>query len=429
MSRQSNLLITQADATTVRLPSAIVLRAIAFWLSLCLIFVIPMEGALFVDGVGRLSRIVGILAGGVWLFAMIAAGTIRKPGAFHYAMGLFILWNALSVFWTINTDRTIERTKTYAQLGFMVMMFWDLYGSSRKIYLGLQAFVFGAFCVAIATIANYINSNAFYAGRFAAAGLHVDDLGVMVVLGIPIAWYLFLDQDATGVKRIELRCLNVLFVPIAVIAILLSGTRTAAVCAIPAFAYILVSLNRIHAAFRFWLSGVILLSVCVVGYVVPQASIDRMGTVSHEFTTGDLNGRVALWRQGWAAFSQRPLTGIGSYGFRTLIGNKPPFVAHNSAMSVLVELGLIGFSCFAFLGLLVLRAARNHPRGSRGLWLSMLAVLFLGVSALTWEHRKPFWLMTSLLTCSACLVKKSRAQESLSAVSPDGSGLSVGKVS
>jgi uncharacterized protein (DUF983 family) len=38
------------------------------------------------------------------------------------------------------------------------------------------------------------------------------------------------------------------------------------------------------------------------------------------------------------------------------------------------------------------------PRAERSLWTAMLAVWAIGVSTLSWEQRKPGWLMLALIT-------------------------------
>jgi O-antigen ligase len=78
-------------------------------------------------------------------------------------------------------------------------------------------------------------------------------------------------------------------------------------------------------------------------------------------------------------------------------------LAHNSFISVLVELGLIGFILFGtILGIATIKAW-SQPRWDSRFWLTVLAVWAIGASSLTYEYRKATWLFLSLLIASAAL--------------------------
>jgi O-antigen ligase len=74
------------------------------------------------------------------------------------------------------------------------------------------------------------------------------------------------------------------------------------------------------------------------------------------------------------------------------------YVAHNSFFSVLVETGLIGFLLYAGFLLVVAAFVWALPAPERGLWATVLFVWVLGASTLTWEHRKPSWLLPALIS-------------------------------
>src|SRR5690242_594568 len=86
-----------------RLPG---LRRIAFWLAVAFIFTIPWENGIQVGGVGRVSRLVGLITFVVWLAALLADRRMRAPGGLQKAYLYFLVWNGLTFFWSIDTDST-----------------------------------------------------------------------------------------------------------------------------------------------------------------------------------------------------------------------------------------------------------------------------------------------------------------------------------
>jgi O-antigen ligase len=103
-------------------------------------------------------------------------------------------------------------------------------------------------------------------------------------------------------------------------------------------------------------------------------------------------------------FSKQPLLGVGSGALKTatFLGG----VAHNTFLSVLAELGLIGFTLFVGMLAIVAYQAAKQPKWLSGLWLSILAVWCIGAFTLTWEYRKPTWLFLSLVVISADLFRR-----------------------
>ena len=78
-----------------------------------------------------------------------------------------------------------------------------------------------------------------------------------------------------------------------------------------------------------------------------------------------------------------------------------PLVAHNTFLSVLVELGVGGALLLAgLLGCLFYCASRMRYM-ERCLWIILLLTWAIGGSTLTWEYHKPTWLLFALLAAHA----------------------------
>jgi O-antigen ligase len=83
-------------------------------------------------------------------------------------------------------------------------------------------------------------------------------------------------------------------------------------------------------------------------------------------------------------------------------------VAHNSYLSVLVELGLIGFLLFTAILVLVARHTLGRSRWDSSFWLAILVTWSIAASTLTWEYRKPTWLFFGLLIASSAMLSPAR---------------------
>ncbi len=381
------------------------IRTHAFRLSLAFIFLIPWEGV-ELESLGAIAKYVGFLAAAFWLATILKSGQVRAPRAFQATVFVFAAWNALSVLWSGNPGDTAGRAMTWVQLFVLVFMLWDLYTTRAAVLAGLQAYVLGAYVSIGSALANYLSGAAFYShyDRFSSGDTNPDGFAFILALGMPVAWHLASSKVTSKLARV-MRVVNFSYVPAALLGISLSGTRTALIATIPAMAFGLISLIRLRRAARitvFLLMASTLL--LLLGQVQTMTSFQRFGTVVSELTEGDLNNRTKNWREGLDSFTEHPLMGVGSNRYRSV--NSLGKVAHNSYLSVLVELGLIGFALFGAILTIAVAQAVGQSGWERAFWLSLLAVWAIGASTLTWEHRKSTWLFLSLVVGSAALARE-----------------------
>ena len=379
------------------------MRTIAFWLSLGLVFTIPWEAVVEYPALGSVTRLIGFAVAAFWVLTVAVTDRIRKPAPFQLAVSLFVVWNAISVMWSANADRTTEHLVTWAQLLILTFIVWDLYTTRAALMAGLQMYILGAYVALGNTLVNFFSGRTFYYERFSAAGTNPDDLGSVLALGISVAWYLAASKRTQKWPQL-LKWVNYAYIPAALMGIALSGTRTALIAAIPGVVFGLTSLSRLRLSVRVAIFLLLILAVVNLLPLIPQASLQRLGTTGNELTSGDLNGRVHLWTQGLVSFVERPLLGIGSNMYRSV--NTEGKVAHNSFISVLVELGLIGLILFGIILAMVVIQAWHQPRWDRLFWLSILAAWAVAASTLTWEYRKPTWLFLSFVIASSALASQ-----------------------
>ncbi|HJW91855.1 MAG TPA: O-antigen ligase family protein [Anaerolineales bacterium] len=386
------------------------MRSVAFVLTLILIFIIPWEGVLNFPLLGNqisstISKFMGIGVAAFWVMTAIFTRRIRKLGAFHVVFLLFVIWNAVSIYWSKDPERTFAHALTWFQLFLFVLILWDLYTTKPALRAGLQAYVLGAYIAFASAIYNFLSGSAFYTyyDRFSSGDTNPDGFAFIMVLGIPAAWYLVSSESTSRWSRL-LKFVNYCYIPIAFLGIALSGTRTSLVASIPGIAFGLLSMTRLRISTRLAIMvslfvGIILL----LPFVQPLRSFQRLGTLTAELTQGDLNNRTNNWKEGLEAFKEYPIMGVGSNMYRSV--NTWGKVAHNSFLSVLVEVGLVGFVLFGFILTIAVSEAWGQPKWYALFWLTVLLVWAIGSFTLTWEYRKSTWVFLSLLISSAAIFK------------------------
>ncbi len=369
------------------------MRRITHGLAVLLIFMIPWEDSVSVAALGSLARIMGLFVAVFWVATTLIEGRFRKPGLFHVLVLLFFLWNFVSLFWSADTDSTIQRMKTYSQIFLLMLIFWDVFQKPESLMAGLQAYIFGAYVAITSTIYNYTQGDlaVAYQGRYSASGVNAVDLALILLLGLPIAMYLFFEAQQSK-KGILLKLIYLAYIPLAIFAVILTGSRTSLLAVIPFIIYF-IGTQQIKFDRKLMVFGIVFISLLALLPFIPQSVTTRLGTLGASIEAADLGGRVKLWGAAIIALSSHPFLGLGSGTMRSVIGT----VAHNTFVSVVAETGFIGFVLFFAILTLVFFQAMNIPNGKSGLWVTIFLMWVIGVSSLSWEFRKPTWLFLSFI--------------------------------
>ncbi|RIK42582.1 MAG: hypothetical protein DCC55_08350 [Chloroflexi bacterium] len=377
------------------------MRTLVFLLSLVLIFTIPWENSIVVGDLGSISRAIGLLVMGGWILAVAVTDKIRQIRPFHLLVALFVLWNVASVLWSVDIDGTLVRIGTYFQNALMVLIIWDIYTTPATLRAGLQIYVVGASVSIVGLVLNFLSLD--YAGyrRFSAANLDPNDLGMRLVIGIVIAWYLII--STTNYRRTWMLSLfNYIYVAIGIFAVILTASRTAFVGLLLASLYIVLSFSQFKFITRivsyFALIGILVILLSLV----PQSSWERLGETQASISQGNLTGRVDIWTEGLVLFAEHPILGVGSGAFRAAITlNQPP---HNVFISTLTETGMIGLFLFVMTLAASVYQIRFLPRLEARLWLFLFLTWVIGASTLNWEYKKHTWLILNLIVVASATV-------------------------
>jgi O-antigen ligase len=341
------------------------------------------------------SRVTGPLALGLALLAIVVSGRLRRWHSFHVAALLFVTWIGCGlVFFNNQWVEIPNKFWTFVQLFLVLWMIWEL-SVTRSRQLGLMAaYVLGASVSAVDTIMLF-RRQAEMMRRFAAGGVDNNDLAMMLALAIPMAWYL-----AMTYRQPLRRWACTAYLPVALFAIGLTGSRGGMLATIVALLIVPLTMTRLSPVRRgiaialLWISGVV-----AVTYV-PQTLMERLASTTTEVEGGRLGGRWKIWQAGLKAFAQKPIVGYGPSAFKRAIDPwllQKNQVAHNSFLSVLVESGLVGLLLFLMMFLAVAVAVLKLPPLERRVALVLLAALGTSMMPLSSEESKRVWFVLAAL--------------------------------
>jgi len=378
------------------------MRRLALWLSWLMIFVVPWEYLFEKGTLGTVGRVAGLVLAGVWVLSVFAAGRVRQPRVIHGLMIGFVLWCAASILWSLDPEMSRQQTETYVQLVLLALIVWDLYETPAHLNTALQAYVLGSW-VCMATLLDVFLSGDLQR-RFTVGTFNENTLGFALALALPMAWYLATTgrhESAVigGRWAFVLRLSNLAFIPVGIFGISLTASRASMASALVAVGYMALSIGRVRRGGRILLFGAAAAAVVYGVVLVPKTAMDRLEDTGVEMSDGDWNGRLPIWNEALRMVSERPLVGVGISAFHVAAvqTNAAP---HNFVLSILAELGLIGFAIFTCLLIGSGLSALRQPRGVATFWLAMLAVWLLNAAAHVHEDKKQTWLLFGLIAVS-----------------------------
>lgn len=371
------------------------MRTIAYWLTLGMIFVIPWENVVYLESVGTLSRATGIVAAGFWMLTVVVTGSFRRLQVFHIAIILFVLWNGLSVAWSLDTEVTLRKTITYFQLFALVLILWDICTSPESVRASMQVYILGAFVTITSVLSNYLLGGEDLR-RYTATGFGENRVGLILALGMPVAWYLALFEEHR-LRTYWLRLVNFAYIPSAFVAIMLTGSRAAILGMIPVSIFMVATLSKVKFYQRMLLLIVVIGSLIALIPVIPESTINRVAGTRSE-VAGGTSDRTPIWREGLRIFAEHPILGVGSGAFRSA-AIETRKSAHNVALELLAEVGIIGFGLFTAVLVIAAYGVRSLPKLAVWLWLTVFSIWFLSSITHSWQYGKTTWLFLGLAMC------------------------------
>jgi hypothetical protein len=347
-------------------------------------FLVPFDSvsALSAEGVGgSLTKLVGLLAGGVLLVAGLTERRLHRPPLAALLWGLLVLWAALSAMWAINPAYVRGQLPTVLSLFVLYVIAVCIKPSRQELYwVCLLLVIGGSLAAAIAyfygldePVRGTVRGRLVIGDRESNPNL----LGAALIppFALAIAGFIRLRgavQRAMAGGSIALIGLGIYI-----------SSRAAVVGLVVAIAVLFYRLRV-----RGQLIIAVLMLVVLVATLPDALSVRITRVLSGEDTTG--SGRIAIWQVGLDAVKEFGIFGAGLANFVEAYNlYAPPMplgtgrAAHNSYLMVWVDLGIVGLALmFAALGSQFLGVHNARKAGGGGIILAALEAAWFGELAL-----------------------------------------------
>jgi O-antigen ligase len=363
--------------------------------------------------IGSVSRAAGLVAIAAALFTAVGNGRVRKPGAVLVCAIAFSGWSVLSLLWTISYQATVIRATTYVQLAASVWLMREFVRTREHVITLIAAFCLGLFVPLTDLLSNFLTGAAIGKGvtRFSGSELNADVLGLWVVIGMPMAWHMILHH------RGIVRKLSVVYFAVAPLALLLTATRGAFLAGIVALTIVPITLSR-QTLRTYVLAGALMtVGITAATLFVPTANWERILSIPAEITAGGtMTGRTNLWKGGLERFPERPITGYGAGAYGAVIGPSIRYsnaMAHNVAIGLLVEEGIVGLAMFAAVLGACAWTVLLSPQPYKALWGVLLLTWCVSSMSINLEQMKLTWVLFGFIAAQNGLMTDVR--DSLSA--------------
>lgn len=378
------------------------MRRAAWSLLLLFVFAIPWEYSLDLGAPwGNAARILGLVLLLVVVPAILQAGKIRRPALMQWIVLALFLWLCCSSFWSVDPRATALRLPGYVQEMMIVWLVWELAETEDDLRQLLQAYLAGAWVLAVLTVADFVLLVPSQQTRFVPQGQDPNDVARYLVLALPMAAWLV--GEASDWAN---RSLAVGYLAAGSFAILLTASRGGFLAAALSLFGCGVLLFRRHARLGRAALFVVLASASALWLIVPRETLLRLGSIPEQLSGGDLNQRWNIWAAGWHAFARAPVLGWGAGSFVLAAGLAPMDTAHNTALAIATESGLIGLAIALAILMATLLALRNLEGSVRvALGTAFLAWLFLSLVSNVQESRTT-WLLIALIAVAGPLQER-----------------------
>jgi O-antigen ligase len=393
------------------------MRTAARALLLLFVFAIPWEYSLdFGAPWGNVARLAGLALLAVAIPAILQAGRVRALSPLQWAPILLFAYLGATYLWSIEPEVTLGRLPGYLQELMIVWLVGELIDSKDDLHNLFRAWVAGCAVLAGLTLSSAVLAlRGAEQVRFFAAGQDPNDTARFLALGLPIAALLANWSASQRKRRISL-----LYIPFGVIAILATASRGGFLTMLVALVGCVVLMARTRRFRVLHMFVPLLALVAAALLMIPRNSLLRIASIAEQANGGDLNQRVNIWQEGWNAFQRAPLLGHGAGTFVAASGLSSIDTAHNTALSVLVEGGILGLAIGVGIFVCSIAMAKSLKGSLRVALLTMLIAWAVASFVGTTGESRTTWLLFAVI---AAAIRQHRSSVSVNVKSQTSASL------
>jgi O-antigen ligase len=372
--------------------------------AMLILAVVHFEKAFVLGGIS-IVKLLSILCIGIFIIRMSATGKGIRIDRTTLLIVLFLLWIAMTVFWSSDLSNVLSELVSFILQTFMYFLMINLIRSKDDLKLALWGHVIGGMYLAFILARTMISQNLLRDTEIAGLGLNL--AARMVGLNMLLA-LLLAQLEQRRLAKFVLIGVAVLSGISAVLSLSRGAWYGLAVSSI-----VMVVVMSLKSKYQFTFKQ--LLVFATVGYFALYVANTFLFTEhglskledrfesAYTFSDG-ASGRFGIWITAWDTFLEKPLFGHGFNSFGRENEWKPGGGAHNAFVLVGVENGLIGLLLLflilgsAFIELWKLFIKPNTSPIALG-WGMALLVFLVTVSLVdSAVDRKYLWFTLGLIS-------------------------------
>ncbi len=376
------------------------MRKLSYILLAVFVFSLPWQNAVSIAGTRSFSSLLGIVVVLTTALVVYRERRVAVPPPLFFALFAFAVLQLISFWWSIRYSVSIERGQTLLQLVAMVWIVGELADGPRRFFGLMQAYLLGAVVVAFFLIQAYLSGQALESYRYAPEDFSLNGSAIMLAIGISFALILVHQREPA-----RFLYLNIAFVPLAMFAVVLTGSRSGFIATVLALLGIVLVIGGQRALQRVVWSTAILSAFVVLFFAVSsdqqlEENVKRISFASETSSLATLTGRTTIWSAGIDSFQESPFLGKGGGTFPLAVRDElgSPRAPHNLFISVAVEGGIVGLVVIV----IALLAALVPTLRVRGILRALFVILFLVVLEMAFianvDTNKVVWFVLALLS-------------------------------
>lgn len=307
-----------------------------------------------------------ILLGMAIIVNTLVKGSTVKLNSIGVSFGLYVMWAAISIVWSVTPIRTVIETM-HLVLYLLVFIFAQLISKDGRDKLIRVLFIVVA-GIAILGFFEYL----FMTGnRIQSTFTNANPFAIFMVMFFLLALSMSIRSNSK-----HLYVLSSIFAT----AIFLSGSRAALLSLLMSSIIVFIQIPRTSLRKAFISTAIVFIVALSLSQVMAFLSgflVEKIGfgqSIFDQLIRKDtllsvsVNGRLEFWRVAWKLFANRPLIGYGqgsyysTYHIEYGLNQWYSRFAHNNFLQILSETGLIGIVLFLMFIWSVVRSVINQFR-------------------------------------------------------------------